>query len=153
MKKPTVKNTKPLSVDEYIGSFPKATQRLLGELRKVIKAAAPEAEEVISYSMPAYKQNGILVYFAGCKNHIGFYPTASGIVNFRKEIEKYTWSKGAIQFPISQKLPLGLIRQIVKFRVMEDSGRQNVRGCLYDCLIQTPGVLGLTEPTMEKLAN
>jgi uncharacterized protein YdhG (YjbR/CyaY superfamily) len=121
MKKPTVKNTKPLSVDEYIGSFPKATQRLLGELRKVIKAAAPEAEEVVSYSMPAYKQNGILVYFAGCKNHIGFYPTASGIINFSKEIEKYTWSKGAIQFPISQKLPLGLIRQIVKFRVMEDS--------------------------------
>jgi uncharacterized protein YdhG (YjbR/CyaY superfamily) len=121
MKKPTVKNTKPMSVDEYIGSFPREMQRLLGELRKVIKAAAPESEEVISYSMPAYKQNGILVYFAGHKNHVGFYPTASGILNFRKEIEKYTWSKGAIQFPISQKLPLGLIRQIVKFRIMEDS--------------------------------
>jgi uncharacterized protein YdhG (YjbR/CyaY superfamily) len=121
MKQPIGKKRTLLSVDEYIASFPKETQRLLSELRKTIKAAAPEAEEVISYNMPAYKQNGILVFFAGYKNHIGFYPTASGILNFRKEIEKYTWSKGAVQFPITDKLPVTLIRQIVKFRVLEDS--------------------------------
>src|SRR5579863_6432559 len=119
MKKPTAKRGTPRSVDEYIASFPKETQRLLSELRKTIKAAAPNAEEVISYQMPAYKQKGILVYFAGYKNHIGFYPTASGILNFKKEIEKYTWSKGAVQFPLTEKLPVTLIAQIVKFRVLE----------------------------------
>lgn len=86
MKKATVKKASPASVDDYIASFPPETQRLLNELRKTIKAAAPNAEEVISYQMPAYRQNGILVYFASYKNHIGFYPTASGIRNFQKEI-------------------------------------------------------------------
>jgi uncharacterized protein YdhG (YjbR/CyaY superfamily) len=121
MKQTIAKKRSPFSVDEYIASFPKETQRLLSELRKTIKAAAPEAEEIISYNMPAYKQKGILVCFAGYKNHIGFYPTASGILNFRKEIEKYTWSKGAVQFPITKKLPVTLIRQIVKFRALEDN--------------------------------
>ncbi len=121
MQSRVFKKATPSSVDEYIGSFPKETRILLSELRKAIKAAAPKAEEVISYNMPAYKQNGILVYFAGHKKHIGFYPTASGILNFRKEIEKYNSSKGAIQFPITEKLPLSLIKQIVKFRLLEDS--------------------------------
>jgi uncharacterized protein YdhG (YjbR/CyaY superfamily) len=123
MKRSISKATIPSSVDEYIASFPKETQILLNEIRKAIKAAAPKAEEVISYNMPAYKQNGILVYFAGYKKHIGFYPTTSGVLNFRKEIEKYNCSKGAIQFPTTEKLPLSLIKQIVKFRLLEDGGK------------------------------
>jgi uncharacterized protein YdhG (YjbR/CyaY superfamily) len=121
MKKPIFKKPVPLSVDGYISSFPQEVKILLNELRKTIRAAAPEAEEVISYNMPAYKLKGILVYFAGYKNHVGFYPTASGIANFRKEIENYKWSKGAIQFPINEKLPLHLIERIVKFRLLQDS--------------------------------
>jgi uncharacterized protein YdhG (YjbR/CyaY superfamily) len=121
MKKPIFKKPVPLSVDGYISSFPPEVKILLNELRKTIRAAAPNAEEVISYNMPAYKQKGILVYFAGYKKHVGFYPTASGIANFRKEIENYKWSKGAIQFPINEKLPLPLIKRIVKFRLLQDS--------------------------------
>jgi uncharacterized protein YdhG (YjbR/CyaY superfamily) len=121
MKKPNFKKPVPLSVDGYISSFPQEVKIMLNELRKTIRAAAPEAEEVISYNMPAYKLKGILVYFAGYKKHVGFYPTASGIANFRKEIENYKWSKGAIQFPINEKLPLSLIKRIVKFRLLQDS--------------------------------
>ncbi|MDP4150839.1 MAG: DUF1801 domain-containing protein [Bacteroidota bacterium] len=112
---------RPTSVGEYIASFPQETQILLRELRKAIQAAAPKAEEVISYGMPAYKQNRILVYFAGHKDHIGFYPTPSGILHFKKDIEKYKWSKGAVQFPVTEKLPLSLIKRIVRFRLLEDS--------------------------------
>src|SRR5580700_5482726 len=121
MKKPIFKKPVPLSVDGYISSFPPEVKILLKELRKTIRAAAPNAEEVISYNMPEYKLKGILVYFAGYKKHVGFYPTASGIANFRKEIENYKWSKGAIQFPINEKLPLPLIKRIVKFRLLQDS--------------------------------
>ena len=121
MKKPIFKKPVPLSVDGYISSFPPEVKILLNELRKTIRAAAPNAEEVISYNMPAYKLKGILVYFAGYEKHIGFYPTASGVAKFRKEIEDYKWSKGAIQFPINEKLPLPLIKRVVKFRLLQDS--------------------------------
>jgi uncharacterized protein YdhG (YjbR/CyaY superfamily) len=112
---------KPNNVNEYIESFPKATQTLLKQIRATIKKAAPYAEELISYQMPAYKCNGPLVYFAGYKNHIGFYPTPSGILAFKKELAIYKTSKGAVQFPIDEKLPLGLITKIVKYRVKENS--------------------------------
>ncbi len=111
---------KPVDVDEYILGFPEETQKLLEEIRAIIKKAAPKAEEVISYSMPAFKQNGILVYFAGYKNHIGFYPTSSGILNFKEELSNYKSSKGAVQFPLDKPLPLKLITKIVKFRAVED---------------------------------
>ena len=104
-------------IDDYIENFPTETQFVLQELRSIIKKAAPKSEEVISYKMPAYKQNGILVYFAGYKNHVGFYPTSSGIKNFKHEFGNYKWSKGAIQFPINQKLPKALISKIVKHRI------------------------------------
>jgi len=104
-------------IDAYIATFPSNVQKVLQEIRKIIQEAAPEAEEVISYKMPAYKQNGILVYFAGYKNHVGFYPTASGIEKFKDEFDNYKWSKGAVQFPLDQPLPVKLIQRIVKFRV------------------------------------
>jgi uncharacterized protein YdhG (YjbR/CyaY superfamily) len=109
--------TSPANVDAYIAAFPPATKKLLQQLRTAIKKAAPLAEEVISYQMPAYKYHGILVYFAGHKNHIGFYPTASGIENFKKEIAGFNNSKGAVQFPLDQPLPVSLITAMVKFRV------------------------------------
>jgi uncharacterized protein YdhG (YjbR/CyaY superfamily) len=104
-------------IDTYIATFPFEVQKVLEQIRKIIQEAAPDAEEVISYKMPAYKQNGILVYFAGYKNHIGFYPTASGIENFKEEFGNYKWSKGAVQFPLDQQLPKNLIQRIIKFRI------------------------------------
>lgn len=108
------------NIDEYISGFPKETQKLLKQMREIIAKAAPDAVEVISYGMPAFKQDGVLVYFAGYAKHIGFYPTSSGIANFQKEISAYKNSKGAIQFPLDKALPVALITKIVKFRVKED---------------------------------
>lgn len=108
------------SVNEYLLDFPEKTRALLEELRAAIKKAAPQAKEVISYNMPAYKQNKVLVYFAGYKNHIGFYPTSSGIAYFQEELTNFKTSKGAVQFPLDQPLPLKLVEKIVKFRAVED---------------------------------
>ena len=113
----TIKNNE---IDKYIAAFPKDTQLLLEKLRETIREAAPDAEEVISYQMPAYKLNGILVYFAGYKNHIGFYPTSSGIEAFKKELSVYKGAKGSVQFPLNKPLPLGLVTKIVKFRLSEN---------------------------------
>jgi uncharacterized protein YdhG (YjbR/CyaY superfamily) len=107
-------------IDNYIAAFPEKTRDLLEQLRVAIRKAAPRAEEVISYGMPAFRLNGILVYFAGCKNHIGFYPTASGIRTFKDEISEYKSSKGAVRFPLDKPLPLELIAGIVAFRVTEN---------------------------------
>lgn len=108
------------TVDQYIGDFPKPTQAMLQELRSTIKKAAPKAEEVISYNMPAFRLNGVLVYYAGNKAHIGFYPLPSAIIAFKKELESFVTSKGAIQFPLDKKLPLTLVKNIVKFRMLEN---------------------------------
>jgi len=109
------------TVDEYFSSLPANTKSILNEVRKTIKQAAPpQAQEVISYSMPAIKLNGVLVYYAAHKEYIGFYPTASPIEAFKNEFAPYKWSKGAIQFPIDKPMPLDLISKIVKFRVMQD---------------------------------
>lgn len=111
------------SVDEYITSFPKNVQEILDELRKAIKESAPEAEEVISYGMPAFKLNGVLVYFAAHKNHIGLYPTASGITAFNKELSSYKHTKGTIQFPIDRPIPFDIVKRIVKFKVKENQAK------------------------------
>jgi len=89
-----------------------------------MREAAPEAVEVISYQMPAFKLNGILVYFAAFKNHIGFYPTSSGIEQFKKELSPYKWSKGAVQFPLDKPIPFALVKKIVIFRVKENLRRK-----------------------------
>jgi len=107
-------------IDTYISSFPLVTQKRLSEIRSLIKQAAPAAEEIISYQMPAYKLHGMLVYFAGYKNHIGFYPTASGIKQFQLDIVAYKHSKGAVQFPINEPIPADLVARIVAFRIKEN---------------------------------
>lgn len=107
-------------IDIYVAGFPVKTQEILEQIRETIKKAAPDAEEVISYKMLAYKLNGILVYFAAYKNHIGFYPTGKGIEAFKNELTKYNWSKGTIQFPLNKPIPFGLITKIVTFRVKEN---------------------------------
>lgn len=109
-------------IDQYIETFPAPIQAKLQEIRKLVHSAAPGAEEGISYSMPAFKINGkYLVYFAGFKHHIGFYPFPSGVAEFKDAIVQYKTSKGAIQFPLDEPLPGELIKQIVKFRVEENS--------------------------------
>ena len=108
------------SIDEYIATCPKEIQKTLQELRATIKAAAPGAEEKISYQMPAFALKGNLVYFAAFKNHIGFFPTGSGVQAFKDELSQYEGSKGTVRFPLDKPLPLGLISKIVKFRVAEN---------------------------------
>lgn len=119
--------TAPANVDAYIKQFPPEVQAMLQKLRAAIKAAAPKAEEVISYQMPAYTYHGMLVYFAAYKNHIGFYPTGSGIEAFKKELSVYKGSKGAVQFPLDKPLPLALIKQIVKFRVQMNLEKEQLK--------------------------
>lgn len=108
------------TTDEYILQFPLEIQEILNTLRKVIQDAAPDAKEKISYNMPAFVLHGNLVYFAAYKNHIGFYPTSSGIHAFQDKIMGYKSSKGAVQFPLDKPLPYKLISKIVKFRVDEN---------------------------------
>ena len=105
------------NIDEYIAAFPGDIQEKLESIRQVIKKAAPQAQEAISYGMPAFKQKGILVYFAAFKDHIGFFPTSSGVSAFKKDLTAYDTSKGTIRFPLNKPLPFKLIEKIVKFRV------------------------------------
>ena len=107
------------NIDDYFSTVPEAIRNKLQKIRETIHKAAPKAEEVISYNMPAFKQNSVLVYFAVFKNHIGFFPTAKPIVVFKEELAEYQTSKGAIQFPLDKKIPSGLISRIAKFRVKE----------------------------------
>ncbi|HEY5583293.1 MAG TPA: DUF1801 domain-containing protein [Ruminiclostridium sp.] len=108
------------SIDEYIIKFPPEIQKILRMLRKVIKESAPEAEEKISYQMPTFVLHGNLVHFAAHKNHMGFYPTPSGIDAFKHELSEYKGAKGSIQFPLEKSIPYELISKIVKFRVAEN---------------------------------
>ena len=110
----------PKTIDEYIKAFPRDIQEKLRAMRKTIHAAAPEAEEKISYQMPTFFLRGNLVHFAAFKNHIGFYPVPSGILAFKKELSPYTTTKGGVQFPLDKPLPLALVARIVKFRVAEN---------------------------------
>ncbi|MCX2576292.1 iron chaperone [Pedobacter sandarakinus] len=111
----------PGTIDEYIALFPSETQNVLQEIRTTIRQAIPQATEVISYKMPAFKQNKVLVYFAAYQKHIGFYPTNSGIEAFKHEFGNLKWSKGAVQFPLNKPLPKDLIARITKFRAESES--------------------------------
>jgi len=117
----------PASIDEYIANFPAEVQKKLEDLRAVIKAAAPEAQEKIGYQMPTFTLKGNLVHFAAYKNHIGFYPTPSGIQAYREELSVYEGAKGSIRFPIDQPLPFELISKIVKFRVTENLQKAEIK--------------------------
>jgi uncharacterized protein YdhG (YjbR/CyaY superfamily) len=115
--------TAPKTIDEYIAGFPPEVQAILQKIRLTIKAAAPAAEEAISYQMPTFKLNGNVVHFAAYKKHIGFYPVPTGIEKFKKELAAYEQGKGSVQFPLDQPIPYGLISKIVKFRVKENAAK------------------------------
>ncbi len=114
-------NNPAKNIDEYIAQFPQEIQTILTRLRETIHQAAPTATEKISYRMPTFFLGKNLVHFAAFKQHIGFYPGASGVANFEKELIPYKWAKGSIQFPIGQPLPWELITRIVKYRVKENT--------------------------------
>lgn len=116
----TAKRNAENEVDRYIAQFPRDVQILLKKVRRTIRNAAPGAEETIKYRMPTYVLEGNLIHFAAFTRHIGLYPTPSGIAEFRRELKPYATSKGAIQFPLDQPVPYGLIARITKFRVREN---------------------------------
>jgi uncharacterized protein YdhG (YjbR/CyaY superfamily) len=109
----------------YIKRFPEDTGELLKQIRSAIRKAAPEATEKISYGIPTFYDSGNLVHFAAFKNHIGFFPTPSAIEAFQKELKAYRTSKGTVQFPMTDPLPLKLIERIVKFRVKENAQKKS----------------------------
>jgi uncharacterized protein YdhG (YjbR/CyaY superfamily) len=115
--------TAPRNIDEYIAGFPNDIQEILQKIRVTIRKAAPDAKETISYQMPTFTLKGNLVHFAAFKQHIGFYPTPTGIEKFQKELSVYKGAKGSVRFPLDQPIPYGLITKIVKFRVKENLER------------------------------
>jgi uncharacterized protein YdhG (YjbR/CyaY superfamily) len=120
-------NPKPTSVEEYFSWFPADIQAKLYQIRDALRIALPDAKEVISYHMPAFKTTEVLVYYAAAKSHLGFYPTSSGVEEFKKELTGYVTSKGAIQFPYDKELPLDLIAQIAQFRAEEAKFRAEMK--------------------------
>ena len=116
-------NRIPENIDEYIAAFPLEVQEILEQIRSLIRRAAPEAREAIKYQIPTYVLNGNLVHFAAYKKHIGFYPTPSGIEQFKDELSAYKSAKGSVQFPIAEPVPLDLIEKIVRYRVAENRSK------------------------------
>lgn len=113
------------SVDDYMATFPAEIQEKLAVMRKTILELVPEAEEGISYGMPAYKYEGVLCYFAGFKNHIGFYALPTSHATFAEELSQYKTGKGSVQFPLSQDLPIELIQKMLKFRIQENKDKRS----------------------------
>jgi uncharacterized protein YdhG (YjbR/CyaY superfamily) len=107
-------------IDQYIAAFPKDVQQRLSGIRKVVREAAPEAEEAIKYRMPTFVLNGNLVHFAAYAHHIGFYPAPTGIDKFKAELSKFKGAKGSVQFPLDEPVPFDLIGRIVKYRVQQN---------------------------------
>jgi len=120
----------PGSIDEYIAYFPLTVQQRLRKIKSIIKKAAPEAEEKLSYGMPAYTLHGMLLYFAAHSKHIGLYPLTTAIEAFREELTDYKFAKGSIQFPHDKPLPLKLIEDIVAFRVEENKIKAELKASL-----------------------
>lgn len=115
-------------MDEYIARYPREVQEKLKKMRATIRKAAPAAEETISYQIPTFFLKGNLVHFAAFKNHIGFYPTSTGIERFKDELSAYEGAKGSVKFPFDRPIPYGLVTRIVKFRVRENLARARARG-------------------------
>jgi len=114
-----MENTTPKNIDEYIAKYPKDVQATLQKIRATIKRAAPDATEAISYQIPTFKLGGNLVHFAAFSDHISFFPTSSGVTNFKKELDQYETSRGTVRFPLAKPIPYALISKITKFRVKE----------------------------------
>ena len=117
MKSPTPATT----IDEYIAAFPKDVQAVLRRVRAAVRAAAPNAREVISYRMPALKQHGVLIYFAAFKQHIGFFPPIKGDAKLEKAAARYAGPKGNLRFPLDEPIPLGLITRLTRLRARQDA--------------------------------
>jgi uncharacterized protein YdhG (YjbR/CyaY superfamily) len=115
-----MKRTKATNIDEYIALYPPDVQARLGKIRATIRKAAPQAREKISYQIPTFALCGNLVHFAAYEHHIGFYPGASGVKHFKKELASYDSAKGSVQLPLNRPVPFGLIAEIVRFRVKEN---------------------------------
>ncbi|HNT22665.1 MAG TPA: DUF1801 domain-containing protein, partial [Saprospiraceae bacterium] len=113
-------NSRPVTIDEYIAGFSGEVRVILNKIRSTVRDAAPEATETINYQIPTFTLNGNLVHFAAFKNHIGFYPTPSGMSAFAGELSAYKGAKGSVQFPLDQPIPYDLIARIVRFRVVEN---------------------------------
>jgi len=112
--------TPPRSIDEYIAAFPDDVQEVLEKIRLRIRKAAPDAEETVRYGLPTFRLEGNLVHFGAWREHVGFYPTPTGIEKFEKELSVYERAKGSVKFPLARPVPLALISRIVKFRVKEN---------------------------------
>ena len=123
----TSKTQRPKDIDDYISKFPADVQVILEKVRETIRHAAPEAKETISYLMPAFRQHGILVYFAAWEKHIGMYPPISGDKTLEKAIARYAGPKGNLQFPLDEPIPYNLIERIVKLRVKQDSAKAEAK--------------------------
>lgn len=120
---------KPRNTDEYISSFPPATQKILQQIRATIKKIAPKAEEAISYGIPVFNLNGTyLVYFAGYKNHVSIYPAPRGKDEFKEILSAYKGGKGTVQFPLDKPIPFNLITKIVTFRMKENLSKKAAPG-------------------------
>jgi uncharacterized protein YdhG (YjbR/CyaY superfamily) len=122
-----VSTQKTKEVDAYIATFPAPVQAKLNQVRRTIRAAAPKATEVISYRIPAYRQHGMIVYFAGFKNHIGLYPPVRGDAALAKAIAQYAGPKGNLKFPHDKPLPLPLIARIVRHQIKQDTARARAK--------------------------
>jgi uncharacterized protein YdhG (YjbR/CyaY superfamily) len=118
----------PGTIDEYIAAYPPEVQAILQQVRTTIREAAPDAQEVIKYRLPTFTLKGNLVHFGAFKEHIGFYPTPSGLEQFREELSAYEGSKGAVRFPLDKPIPFDLIREITKFRVKENLAKAAAKG-------------------------
>lgn len=123
----TTRTTAPTSIDEYIAAFPPDVQAILKKIRATIAATAPDAQELISYRMPAFAHQGILVYFAAFKTHIGLYPPVSGDPRLGKALSPYAGPKGNLKFPLSEPIPYDLIRRIVSLRVKQSPAKAATR--------------------------
>ena len=117
-------NGSPNTIDEYIAGFPLDVQETLKQIRTTIKKVAPDAKEAIKYKIPTFVLNGNLVHFAAFKKHIGFYPTPSGIEEFKDELSRYERAKGSVQFPIDKPIPFSLIQKIVILKVDSDGSKE-----------------------------
>jgi uncharacterized protein YdhG (YjbR/CyaY superfamily) len=123
MRKTNAKSAPPKDVDEYLAGVPKEARATLEKLRKAIKAAAPRASEVISYQMPMYKQNGMLVGFAAFKDHCSLFPGPAVIKAHQEDLKGYKTSKGTIRFPSDKPLPAALVKKMIKTRIQENEAR------------------------------
>ena len=123
-----IRTAAPTSMDEYIAASPSEVKPILRKIRRTISTAAPRAQELISYRMPAFRLHGILVYFAAFKNHIGVYPPVSGDARLEKALSPYSGPKGNLKFPLDQPIPYALIKRVVLLRVKQDLARAAARG-------------------------